>query len=370
MRPLVSILMWCYFSLHGLSLLAQTSSEELKGGIDFLANAHYGYVVPEYSSFTLLTNEAVNSLEFSVEKRLGDRNPWNSVFKYPTVGMTFFYTTLGNDEIHGKEYSLYPYVVLPIFERNKCRAGISLGLGLGYVTKKYDPESNPFNVVVGSHLNVHFQTKVDLKYQFNSKFGVQAGLAFGHLSNANTAEPNIGINNGTLYLGAFYRLKETSVPISKDTFQPSKDLFYEVAVAPGYKSTRALRDSRHLTISLTGDLWKPVSRMIAVGIGSDLFFDSSAETELLSDETTEYKDIMQWSTGIHASFSLRYDRLRLILQAGLYVGLPNQVENDAMYNRAMVRYAISEKLITYFAMKSHLHILDHPELGIGYRWNK
>jgi hypothetical protein len=73
---------------------------------------------------------------------------------------------------------------------------------------------------------------------------------------------------------------------------------------------------------------------------------------------------------VHASFSLRYDRLRLILQAGVYVGLPNEVEEESIYNRAMVRYTVSDHFITYFAMKSHLHILDHPEFGFGYRFGK
>ncbi|MEM9050487.1 MAG: acyloxyacyl hydrolase [Bacteroidota bacterium] len=358
------------FCASSFSSSAQDSTEEVTGGMNILANAHYGYVIPEYSSFTLLTVDPVHSLEFTAEKRLGNRNPWNQVFNHPTVGFTFFYTTLGNDEIHGSEYSLFPYVLLPIIERKKFKAGISLGLGLGYVTKTYDQETNPFNVVVGSHLNVHFQTKIDLRYALTEKIGVQTGLAFGHLSNANTAEPNIGINNGTVYLGLSYKLKNESIKVSEDAFELSREVFYEIALAPGFKSTRALRDSRHFTFSATGDIWKPVSPIVAFGIGPDVFYDGSAETELLSDPSTEYKPVMQWSTGIHGSFSLRYDRLRLILQAGVYLGLQNEVEDESIYNRAMVRYMVSDEFLVYFAMKSHLHILDHPEFGFGYRWGK
>jgi hypothetical protein len=131
-----------------------------------------------------------------------------------------------------------------------------------------------------------------------------------------------------------------------------------------------LRASRHFTFSVTGDVWKPLSRIIAIGVGPDVFYDGSAETELSINDSKTYDPIMQWSTGIHGSFSLRYDRLRLILQAGVYVGLANEVEDEPVYNRAMVRYDVSDKFIAYFAMKSHLHILDHPEFGFGYRWGK
>lgn len=165
-------------------------------------------------------------------------------------------------------------------------------------------------------------------------------------------------------------MKQEKIAHSVDSFEPLREVFYEAAIAPGFKSTRALRASRHFTLSFTGDVWKPLSRIIAVGVGPDIFYDGSAETELSIDDSKTYKPIMQWCTGIHGSFSLRYDRLRLILKVGAYVGLTNEVEDEAIYNRAMVRYDVSDKLIAYFAMKSHLHILDHPEFGFGYRWGK
>jgi hypothetical protein len=257
-----------------------------------------------------------------------------------------------------------------VIQKEKFNAGISLGLGLGYVTKTYEPETNPLNVVVGSHLNVHFQTKLDFRYSISDRISLQSGVALGHLSNANTAEPNIGINNLTAYLGLNYVLKREMIATAQNKPEIERSLFYEVAIAPGFKSTRALRNSRHLTMSLTGDAWKALSRIIAIGVGPDIFYDGSAETELSIDDGKEYSSIMQWSTGVHASFSLRYDRLRLILQAGVYVGLPNEVEEESIYNRAMVRYTVSDHFITYFAMKSHLHILDHPEFGFGYRFGK
>ncbi len=291
--------------IAGRSVFGQANADSLNGGLSLSVNAHYGFVIPEYSSFILLTDEPVRSGEVSLEKRLGAKNPWNAVYNYPTVGLTLFYTTLGNNEIHGSEIALFPFIRLPVFQSPKFNAGISLGLGLGYVTKTYDEETNPFNVVVGSNLNVHFQTKVDLRYQLSDRLGIQTGMAFGHLSNANTAEPNIGINNGTVYLGLNYVLQSEKLARNTEQFSPSNEVFYEVALAPGFKSTRALRDSRHFTLSATGDVWKPLSRIVSIGVGPDIFFDSSAETELSIDESVEYKPLMQWSTGIHVSFSLQ-----------------------------------------------------------------
>lgn len=367
----VLLLIWSIaFEANG-----QVDKDTFRLGTDSVAsgwsvgmNAHYGVVIPEYSSFRLLTNSYVSGVGMSMEKSLSGNNPWNTLFNRPSFGLTFFYTTLGNDAVHGKEIALFPYFRIPLATGSRTDFGLSMGLGLGYVDKIYDPEENPLNVVIGSHLNIHFQAKLDFRYRLCSRFSLQSGLALGHISNANTAEPNIGINNGTAYLGLFYRLSDKKQKVSTALPETDRDWFFEAAVAPGFKSTRALRGSRHFTFSLTGDAWKPISRIVALGVGPDLFYDGSAETELSIDETAEYKPVMQWSSGIHLSVAFRYDRLRLILQGGVYMGLPNKVEDENIYNRGMVRYQISEHLMTYFAMKSHLHILDHPEFGIGYRW--
>src|SRR6056297_1311202 len=89
------------FFAGGCSIYGQIKSDSLNGGLSLSINGHYGFVIPEYSSFILLTDEPVRSGEVSLEKRLGAKNPWNAVYKYPTVGLTFFYTTLGNRDIHG-----------------------------------------------------------------------------------------------------------------------------------------------------------------------------------------------------------------------------------------------------------------------------
>jgi len=373
-RLIFSSLVLClaasFSSIDGLaqSDTKRISNDSLASGWSIGMNLHYGVVIPEYSSFHLVTDAFVKSAALSFEKRTSGSNPWNALFNHPSFGFTLFYTSLGNDAVHGNEIAIFPYFRIPLVRSNQLDFGFSLGLGLGYVDKIYDPEENPLNVVIGSHLNIHFQAKLDLRIALNHRLSFQSGLALGHISNANTAEPNIGINNGTVYAGLFYRLTSQTESVSNRLPLTSRDWFFEAAMAPGFKSTRALKGSRHLTYSLTGDAWKPLSRIVAIGVGPDIFYDGSAETELSIDENVEYKPSMQWSTGIHLSVAFRYDRLRLILQGGVYAGLPNEVEDERIYNRGMVRFQLSEHLITYFAMKSHLHILDHPEFGIGYRW--
>jgi hypothetical protein len=63
-----------------------------------------------------------------------------------------------------------------------------------------------------------------------------------------------------------------------------------------------------------------------------------------------------------------YNRFSLILQEGIYVGLQNKGLGKAMYNRGIVQYRFTDHLMIRVAMKSHLHILDFPEIGLGFKW--
>lgn len=329
---------------------------------------HRGSVLAEYSSFTYLTNDFVHSVDLYIEKESVGKNPWEEVFGYPTYGIGLFYTTLGNDEIHGRELAVFPFMKFRILGGEKLNFSGLMGLGFGYATKAYDPETNPYNVVIGSKFNIHFQASLLVRYQILNRFSIDAGLGFAHFSNGNTNEPNIGINNATITTGITYRIGDKTPKISNAFIPLNKSLRVEAGLTLGSKSTRSLQQSRHAVFAVTADVWKPLTRVVSVGVGPDVFYDTSAETEILGKPDGKFTSGDELSSGVHVSVAFRYSKFRLILQTGAYLLKENAVIDDVIYNRAMLRFDISETFFAHFAMKSHLHILDYPELGIGYRW--
>jgi hypothetical protein len=89
---------------------------------------------------------------------------------------------------------------------------------------------------------------------------------------------------------------------------------------------------------------------------------------MLTLEMNHHKTSHDFRSGVHISQELVYNRLSLILQEGVYLLLTDKVEKHVMYNRGIVRYRVSDDFFVHLAMKSHLHILDYPELGLGLRW--
>ena len=107
-------------------------------------------------------------------------------------------------------------------------------------------------------------------------------------------------------------------------------------------------------------------RKIHFGIGTDLFYDSGVKSSLLGIDKI-YKSIYHFQTGIHVSQSIVYNKFRISIQEGVYLLLREKVNEYSIYNRGIIQYEINDKTSVRLSMKSHLHILDYPEIGFGFK---
>jgi Lipid A 3-O-deacylase (PagL) len=302
---------------------------------DFYIRAAYhpGYVMPEYSLYPYLVNDYARAWTLSVSKRTPGKNYWAQLYNYPEFGLAVQYSTLGNSAIFGHEWSLYPFFNVHIFEKGKFSFINQTGMGIGWVNKKFDPETNPYNVAVGTTLNVHFNFELNLQYLALKKFYVFTGIAFDHLSNGNLGEPNLGINSMTFNAGMRYR-------VGKQSEQQRFDI----------------------------EKYVPSTRMSVFypGIGVDLFYDSATKDETSVFGEGAYSPIDDFKTGFHFTQELVYNKFSLALQEGFYVFLTDKAFGHSSYHRFIIRHQVSDRFFLQLSMKAHVVVLDYLELGAGY----
>lgn len=343
------------------------ASTEVLNGWHIDGVCHYGLVIPEYKNFLYIVEDHVFSAGLSLSRRTTGKSPWEQLYNYPDYGFRLFYSTLGNDKVNGYEIALFPYFSLYWLKHNHFNVFNQIGVGLSYVTRIFDPGENYQNIAVGSHINIHFNARLGLKYNID-KLNFHTGISFDHFSNANMREPNLGINYVTGFLGMGYRLGN-DVPLLYNVLQSHlRKHYFEVIYSIGGKHTRAFQEKFFITSSFTAEYKYEPFRIFRVGIGADLFYDSATKTEMSVDNPQEFKDEYNYRTGIHLSQEVFYNRFSVIIQEGIYMFLTDKVEGNIMYNRGILRYAIANHILISIAMKSHLHILDFPEIGLGFRW--
>ena len=283
------------------------------------------------------------------------------------MGVAARFSNLGNEKVLGKEFSLTAFFKLDIIKKRNFRFYNQTGVGFGYVTRKFDFVDNYMNVAVGSHLNTHFNSRFGVGYSLTNKCEINLGLVFNHFSNANLREPNLGINTVSVFGGVNYLLGQSTKKQKNEIGPHVKSNYTEVFLSFGGKHTRALSSKKYLTSSLSLEFNRASFRFFHIGYGLDIFYDSSIEDQLISIDE-DYKNAYSFQTGIHIAPTFIYNRLNLIIQQGVYLGLTERIENYTFYNRGIIKYWINERMSVRVAMKSHLHILDFPEIGIGVKF--
>ena len=343
------------------SLWAQNKfTDNLNGMVNF----HSGYSLPEYPFINAVTDDYVRSVDVSLFKETKGKSEWEQIYKYPAYGISLFYTTLGNDEVFGKELALTYFFRLYLYAKKRFRIYNRLGIGLSYVNRKFDLDENYLNVAVGSNFNIHFNARFGATYLLSDKLSLNSGLSFDHLSNGNTAEPNLGLNNLTFYTGVSYALGNQEEQQVHQLNDLEKESSMELFASIGGKHSRSLSSKYFFASSLSLELERAVSRVLRLGLGADVFYDSSVETSLEKDSRA-YSPSDDFQTGIHLSQSIVYNKISFSIQQGIYIGLTEQVEDYLIYSRGIIKYQFNDHVAMRLAMKSHLHILDYPEIGIG-----
>lgn len=331
-----------------------------------------GVLLPEYSFVNSLANQSLHQLRLNFYRQSLGTDFWQTMYHYPKVGVSFLYSSLGNQEVFGDEFAIYPFFCLKSIDKPRFSIEHQIGLGLGFATKRFDLATNYQNIAVGSRLNIHFHYALMAQMRLSSRLCAGLGFTFDHFSNANMYEPNLGLNMTAFQVQGAYRIQKNEY-FKKIIDIPTLNVKNEWAFiyAAGGKHTRALQSTIYFTSSLSVEYKRIMGHKFRLGVGLDLFYDSSTKVEIEAVNNEVHRTQYDYRSGIHFAQEFVYNRFSLILQEGVYVGLTNHVNKSSfMYNRLIMRYKWSKHFLTHIAMKSHLHILDYPEVGFAYYLQK
>src|SRR5687768_13810790 len=91
-----------------------TAQNRFRDDLSVSLNYHYGFVVPEYSNLLYLVEDNVQSVSLNFAKKTRGKNDWEHLYNYPEYGISLFFSSLGNNTVHGHEVALFPYFNLNI----------------------------------------------------------------------------------------------------------------------------------------------------------------------------------------------------------------------------------------------------------------
>ena len=102
------------------------SQLKISDNLTLQTDYHFGAIIPEYKFVTYLVNDYVRSVEVSIAKETTGKNYWQQLYHYPTYGLTLSISTLGNDEVFGKQIALSPFYQIHLLEKKNLSLRVYL----------------------------------------------------------------------------------------------------------------------------------------------------------------------------------------------------------------------------------------------------
>ena len=356
----------------------------------FLAiNAQQGSMLNTHES-AIIQNYYVG-LDFRVGWQTDDfaRDIFECSFRYPQYGFGYYMGNmnriiLGDDEQtgFGKPAALYAFFASPMIRRNQITVNYELSLGFSYNFNAYDPQSRPYNVLVGSDKNAYINIRFSTEFALSGYSTIGLGFSFQHFSNGSYQKPNKGINlmsgNLTYQIGTYKNREKSYQRFPFEPYQSSWE--WQIFWANGVRMIDADFDlnepqkgKRWYCTTVSSAVLKQTSHRRKFGIGLDFFYFDWGQHVVkyrASWEGIEAKTHLSdnLAFGAYLAHEVGYKKIWFHTHLGFY--LASRVGDDPVhpwiYERVGLKYQITQHLTLGLSIKAHLTKADYTEWTIGY----
>ncbi|HZK08823.1 MAG TPA: acyloxyacyl hydrolase [Bacteroidales bacterium] len=347
-------------------LHAQEKQSRFIDRLSIESKINYGFIILHHPEMWALTDGYFPIVEASLLLQTDGRRNSQYQRHYPQIGLTYFYSDFGGSEPLGVMHALVPNMRLPLLRRDKIQITFGVGLGVAYLTKKFDRIENYQNLTIGSHYNaaVNFQLKTTLR--LNSQLRVSAGISMTHVSNGTIKTPNYGLNMPALFAGLEYKITRRPIIFVKP--EQIKKMRGKVNVRIG--AAMALKENN--------DVWDKEFRVyigqVSVGgyynntnrllLDVDAVYDESTKYAMEADgvPVDKYEDVVKG--GISLGHEWTFDRLSLLMNLGVYL-YNAEYTDEQFYNKLGVGYRFTRYTYASVTLQAHWAKAEFLSFGLG-----
>lgn len=298
----------------------------------------------------------------AIEARFGyqltGNKMWQQLHRYPKYGFGMHYSDLVKDRadtVVGNPFSVFGYYSAPWTRFGRFTLASDMSVGLSYTKLIHDFETNPYNDVIASHVNLYFHFDLNLNIQLSPRIGLDLGYGLTHYSNGRIQMPQKGVNNWGWSFGMDYKLnKAETVYIYREppefNWAEAIEVMYAIGFVEGvpHGTTKELR---FFTSSFTVDYVAQLNPKGAIAFGLDVLYDGSLERAVNGWEPDEVSTFQQMYLASHMGCHFIVDRLTMLVNFGTYFW-QNSKDRGYWFVRAGGRYRFTDHLYGQVSIKT------------------
>lgn len=336
---------------------------------------YYGWTLDHHIEITPYKRHYA-AYEISIQKATYGRTRWEYMYNYPLIGISYWYSDLGNTKPLGSAHAVFPYINFPLLGKKGFNLYFRLGVGLGYLTEKFDHYKNYENLAIGSHFNGNVNLLFEARWPMGKRLSGSVGISLVHFSNGGIKQPNYGLNIPSANVAFNYRLTRPNPYLKRKLlpelypfeFDGKRFINLDLDLAFGVKDMQSMlgRGNRYLVSAVWGNMLWAVGYKGRLGWGFDISYDGSDSKTLELQGTTYKHNIQLVKTGINAAYELAFSRMAIMLNLGWQLtGLDRR--DGYVYEKLALRFSVTKDIYTALTLKANYGKADFITLGVGYR---
>ncbi|MCP4313716.1 MAG: hypothetical protein GY790_20875 [Bacteroidetes bacterium] len=303
---------------------------------------------------------------------------WQQYNHYPKYGLGIHYADEikdRSDTALGNPFSFFAFYNVPLARFGRFTLYTNLSAGLSYVRLIHDPVSNPFNDIVGSHINLYLDLDLNLAVELGQRTDLNLGYGMTHYSNGRIHMPQKGLNNWGWLVGMTYLFGGPDDPFRRAEFiytePPEFDPFGEVQLMMSVGVTEWQPDDvdegvHYFTSSFTADYAYRYKARSAVTLGMDVMYDGSLKNAIKGFPPDDVTTFQKMYMGGHLGYQFTIDKLTFLVNLGTYF-LHHSYDRRFYFARAGARIHFTDHLAGHICVKSRNGIRsDWIEWGLVY----
>ncbi len=340
------------------------------------ARAHFGHLYfqnDEYHSALGRYSMHAPAYELSLHRNTYGQHRWEVVHNYPSIGFTFYYSAFRNDSISkelGQVFALYPFIRFHMVGSERSKLTFKLGVGLSYLTNKFDPKENYHNFAIGSHVNAAINLSFEYRQIVTKRLYWVTSAGLTHFSNGATRSPNMGINIFSVATGLSWYLKPPKQLIDRRLrpvpylfeFDGKRPFVTDVEYTIGFKDLSQQYGAHQFYLVHNGsaNFMFQLNERDRLGMGLEFVYDPSGQVLHPGWD----KEI-----GVLLAYEMMLDRVSFMFNVGIRNNEPIPAHAFLFYQKVGARYYFTDHLFAALSFTTYDIKADFISVGIGYHFN-
>ncbi len=349
-----------------VQLNGQTLRDSTRGKAGFEIKSTYGFLIVHRPVLEILQEKHAYGLELSYLKPSDGSKSFQEKFLFPDVGWTLAWFNLGNPDRLGSGIAVYPFVNIPLHDKDDWRFHIRYGVGLGYIEKIFDTKENVKNAAIGTHLNGIMHFDIHLEKEISVSTLIELGAGITHFSNGSTGIPNLGINMAMANLGLMHYFGQKNTIRRNVADKKVAKAGFQTFIAGAFKKIYPPKGKTYGAGTVSFSYVHPIRQKSSWYLGAELFYDKSLQERLHRENSSRQGSSANFRPGIYAGYEVRLGHVGMLLNMGMYPY--TQWKGDGnFYHRLGTRYYF-DNLFILMNLKTHFAKADFSEWGLGYHF--